>query len=118
MTVDFPNASDAHSSQQTNTTLRLTNIGTTAASYDYALSVLSRPCTSLLTYTSTIDVGASEDLLFRADVGTAANVAMCARFDYINTFIRFAVSFVEIFEIDRQQRQSQGPRANITRSRR
>ena len=66
--------------QQTNSSVRLTNIGTTSASYDYALSVLSGPCTAaLLSYTSTIDVDVSQDLPFQVDVGTTASVGdVCA----------------------------------------
>ena len=105
--VDFLNASDAFiPSQQTNTTLRLTNIGTTSASFDYALSVLSGPCTaSLLTYSSTIDVSASQDLPFQVDVGTAANVGDVCSLRLTSTLSSDStVSFVRdfSFEIDRQ----------------
>ena len=105
--VDFLNASDAFiPSQQTNTTLRLSNIGTTSASFDYALSVLSGPCTaSLLTYSSTIDVSASQDLPFQVDVGTAANVGDVCSLRLTSTLSSDStVSFVRdfSFEIDRQ----------------
>ena len=105
--VDFLNASDAFiPSQQTNTTLRLTNIGTTSATFDYALTVLSGPCTaSLLTYTSTIDVGVSQDLPFQVDVGTAANVGDVCSLRLTSTLASDStVSFVRdfSFEIDRQ----------------
>ena len=105
--VDFLNASDAFiPSQQTNTTLRLTNTGTTSATFDYALTVLSGPCTaSLLTYTSTIDVGVSQDLPFQVDVGTAANVGDVCSLRLTSTLASDStVSFVRdfSFEIDRQ----------------
>ena len=79
--VDFLRAGDDFlPGQQTNSSVRLTNIGTTSASYDYALSVLSGPCTAaLLSYTSTIDVDVSQDLPFQVDVGTTASVGdVCA----------------------------------------
>ena len=62
--VDFLNADDAFlPGEQTNSSVRLTNTGTTEATYDYTLTVLSGPCTAaLLTYTSTLMQDAEEDL--------------------------------------------------------
>ena len=104
--VDFLNGDDDFlPSQQTNTTVRLTNLGTTSATFDYALSVLSGPCTAaLLSYASTIDEGASEDLPFQVDVGSAANIGDVCSLRLTSTLNSdSSVSFVRdfSFEVDR-----------------
>ena len=104
--VDFLNADDDFlPGQQTNSSVRLTNIGTTDASFEYALSVLSGPCTAaLLTYTSTLNVDASDDLSFQVDVGTTASVGDVCSLRLTSTLASDAsVSFVRdfSFEVDR-----------------
>ena len=104
--VDFLNADDDFlPGQQTSSSVRLTNIGTTDASFEYALTVLSGPCTAaLLTYTSTLNVDAIEDLSFQVDVGTAANVGDVCSLRLTSTLASdSSVSFVRdfSFEIDR-----------------
>ena len=105
--VDFLSAGDDFlPGQQTNSSVRLTNIGTTSASYDYALSVLSGPCTAaLLSYTSTIDVDVSEDLPFQVDVGSTASVGDVCALRLTSTLASDnSVSFVRdfSFEVDRE----------------
>ncbi len=105
--VDFLSAGDDFlPGQQTNSSVRLTNIGTTSASYDYALSVLSGPCTAaLLSYTSTIDVDVSEDLPFQVDVGSTASVGDVCALRLTSTLASdSSVSFVRdfSFEVDRE----------------
>ncbi len=105
--VDFLSAGDVFlPGQQTNSSVRLTNIGTTSASYDYALSVLSGPCTAaLLSYTSTIDVDVSEDLPFQVDVGSTASVGDVCALRLTSTLASDnSVSFVRdfSFEVDRE----------------
>lgn len=104
--VDFLNADDDFlPGQQTSSSVRLTNIGTTDASFEYTLTVLSGPCTAaLLTYTSTLNVDAIEDLSFQVDVGTAANVGDVCSLRLTSTLASdSSVSFVRdfSFEIDR-----------------
>ena len=104
--VDFLNADDDFlPGQQTTSSVRLTNIGTTDASFEYALSVLSGPCTAaLLTYTSTLNVDASDDLSFQVDVGTTASVGDVCSLRLTSTLASDAsVSFVRdfSFEVDR-----------------
>ena len=105
--VDFLSAGDDFlPGQQTNSSVRLTNIGTTSASYDYALSVLSGPCTAaLLSYTSTIDVDVSENLPFQVDVGSTASVGDVCALRLTSTLASDnSVSFVRdfSFEVDRE----------------
>ena len=105
--VDFLNGDDEFlPGQQTNSSLRLTNIGTTSASFDYALTVLSGPCTAaLLSYASTIDVDANDDLPFQVDVGSTANVGdVCSLRMTATLASDSAVSFVRdfSFEVDRE----------------
>ncbi|MAR47220.1 MAG: hypothetical protein CMA41_05390 [Euryarchaeota archaeon] len=105
--VDFLNGDDEFiPGQQTNTSIRLTNIGTTSTTYDYALSVLSGPCTAaLLTYSSTIDVDASEDLPFQVDVGSIADVGDVCSLRLTSTLASDSgISFVRdfSFEVDRE----------------
>jgi len=104
--VDFLNADDAFlPGEQTTTSVRLTNTGTSEASYEYALTVLSGPCTvSLLTYASSLTVGATEDLAFSVDTGTAANVGDVCSLRLTSTLASdSSVSFVRdfSFEVDR-----------------
>ena len=104
--VDFLNADDAFlPGEQTNSSVRLTNTGTTDASYEYALTVLSGPCTAaLLTYASSLVVDASDDLAFSVDVGSAANVGDVCSLRLTSTLASDAsVSFVRdfSFEVDR-----------------
>ena len=104
--VDFLQSSDAFlPAQQTNTTVRLTNTGTAPTTFDHALSVTSGPCTvSLLSHTSTIAVGANEDLPFQVNVGTNANVGDVCTLRLTSTLDSdSSVSFVRdfSFEIDR-----------------
>ena len=105
--VDFLNADDDFlPGQQTTSSVRLTNIGTTDASFEYALSVLSGPCTAaLLTYTSTLNVDASDDLSFQVDVGTTASVGDVCSLRLTSTLASdTSVSFVRdfSFEVDRE----------------
>ena len=105
--VDFLNADDDFlPGQQTTSSVRLTNIGTTDASFEYALSVLSGPCTAaLLTYTSTLNVDASDDLSFQVDVGTTASVGDVCSLRLTSTLASDeSVSFVRdfSFEVDRE----------------
>ena len=105
--VDFLNASDDFlPGQQTNSSLRLSNIGTTEASFDYALTVLSGPCTAALqVYESTIDVSAIEDLPFQVDVVSTANVGDVCSLRLTATLASdSAVSFVRdfSFEVDKE----------------
>ena len=81
--VDFLNADDAFlPGEQTNSSVRLTNTGTTDASYEYTLTVLSGPCTAaLLTYASSLVVDTSDDLAFSVDVGSLPTSVMSVRFD-------------------------------------
>ena len=104
--VDFLNADDAFlPGVQTNSSIRLTNTGTSDASYEYDLTVLSGPCTaSLLTYASSLTVGAIEDLGFSADIGTAAHVGDVCALRLTSTLASdSSVSFVRdfSFEVDR-----------------
>ena len=105
--VDFLNADDDFlPGQQTTSSVRLTNIGTTDASFEYALSVLSGPCTAaLLSYSSTLNVDASDDLSFQVDVGTTAGVGDVCSLRLTSTLASDAsVSFVRdfSFEVDRE----------------
>ena len=104
--VDFLNGDDDFlPSQQTNSSLRLTNLGTTSATFDYTLTVLSGPCTvALLSYESTIDEGAIDNLPFQVDVGSVANVGDVCSLRLTSTLASdSSVSFVRdfSFEIDR-----------------
>ena len=105
--VDFLSGGDDFlPGQQTNSSVRLTNIGTTSASYDYALSVLSGPCTAaLLSYTSTIGVDVSQDLPFQVDVGSTASAGDVCALRLTSTLASDStVSFVRdfSFEVDRE----------------
>ena len=105
--VDYLNSDDEFlPGQQTNSSVRLSNIGTTTATYDYALTVLSGPCTAaLLTYASTIDSGVSEDLPFQVDVVSTADVGDVCSLRLTSTLASdSAISFVRdfSFEVDRE----------------
>lgn len=104
--VDFLNADDAFlPGEQTNSSVRLTNTGTTEATYDYTLTVLSGPCTAaLLSYTSTLMQDADEDLAFSVDIGTTASVGDVCSLRLTSTLASdSSVSFVRdfSFEVDR-----------------
>lgn len=105
--VDFLNSSDEFlPGQQTNSSLRLTNIGTTEASYDYALTVLSGPCSAaLLAYESTIGISATEDVGFQVDVVSTANVGDVCSLRFTATLASdTSVTFVRdfSFEVDKK----------------
>jgi uncharacterized membrane protein len=105
--VDFlASTDDFIPGEQTNTTLSITNQGTTESTYSHSLSVLSGPCTvALLTAETTFAIDEVASIPFAVDVGSNGNIGDVCSVRIINTLSEdSSVSFVRdfSFEVDRK----------------